>query len=66
MIIILEINRTVDINRSDVQSRIISIEIDVLIKLIRINLIYINILLYIKCKPNISVNIEERAIEDIK
>lgn len=59
-------NRTVDINRSDVQSRIISIEIDVLIKLIRINLIYINILLYIKCKPNISVNIEERAIEDIK
>lgn len=66
MIIILEINRTVDINRSDVQSRIISIEIDVLIKLIRINLIYINILLYIKCKPNISINIEERAIEDIK
>lgn len=59
-------NRTVDINRSDVQSRIISIEIDVLIKLIRINLIYINILLYIKYKPNISVNIEERAIEDIK
>lgn len=59
-------NRTVDINRSDVQSRIISIEIDVLIKLIRINLMYINILLYIKCKPNISINIEERAIEDIK
>lgn len=59
-------NRTVDINKSDVQSRIISIEIDVLIKLIRINLIYINILLYIKYKPNISVNIEERAIEDIK
>lgn len=59
-------NRTVDMNRSDVQSRIISIEIDVSIKLIRINLIYINILLYIKYKPNISVDIEERAIEDIK